>query len=134
MAKLIDTTLWVDFTRARSPRAIKDFIAPYIMDRAACVAEPIAFEVPRYATVEEQQLVEEQLRTMTMLPSPATLWNDAAILGRRCREHGLTPGSIDLLIATVAIQHGAELVTFDSDFEQIARVSNLHVTQLRRPS
>jgi predicted nucleic acid-binding protein len=133
VAVLIDTTLWIDFTRARSPRPLKDFIATYITDPAACVAEPIAFEVLRYATAEEQQFFEDQLQTMTMLLSPSTLWSDAASLGRRCRENGLTPGSLDLLIATVAMHHGAELVTFDSDFEQIARISNLHVTHLRRP-
>ena len=134
MAKLIETTLWIDFTRARSPRALKDFIAGYIIDSAACVAEPIAFEVLRYATTEEQQLFEEQLRTMVSLPSPTTFWSDAAMLGRRCRENGLTPGSLDLLIAAVAIHHDAELLTFDSDFEQIARVSTLRVSHLHRPS
>jgi predicted nucleic acid-binding protein len=134
VANLIDTSLWIDFTRARSPRALKDFLAGYILDPAACVAEPITFEVLRYATPEEQQFFEEQLRTMTLLPSPAALWADAAILGRRCRGHGLTPGSLDLLIATVAMHHGAELLTFDSDFEQIARVSNLQVRRLRRPA
>lgn len=134
MAILIDSTLWIDFTRARSPRALKDFIAAYITDPAACVAEPIAFEVLRYATAEEQHLFEEQLRTMTMLQSPVTLWNDAAILGRRCRANGLTPGSLDLLIATVAMHHGAELLTFDTDFERVAQVSALRVTRLSRPS
>jgi predicted nucleic acid-binding protein len=134
VAILIETTLWIDFTRARSPRALKDFIAAYVTDPAACVAEPIAFEVLRYATAEEQQLFEDQLRTMTMLPSPSTLWSDAASLGRRCRENGLTPGALDLLIATVAMHHGAELLTFDTDFERIARVSALQVTHLRRPS
>jgi predicted nucleic acid-binding protein len=133
VANLIETTLWIDFTRARSPRALKDFVAGYIVDAAACIAEPIAFEILRYATSEEQQFVEEQLRTMPLLASPATLWTDAAALGRRCREHGLTPGSLDLLIATVAMHHGAHLLTFDSDFEHIARVSNLQVRCLRRP-
>jgi predicted nucleic acid-binding protein len=134
VANLIDSTLWIDFTRARSPRALKDFIAGYVTDPTACIAEPIAFEVLRYATAEEQQLFEEQLRTMVLLASPSSLWTDAALLGRRCRGHGLTPGSLDLLIATVAIYHGAQLLTFDSDFEHIARVSTLRVTRLHRPS
>jgi predicted nucleic acid-binding protein len=97
--------------------------------------QPIAFEVLRYATAEEKRFFDAQFRTMVLLllPSPATLWIEAAILGQRCREHGLTPGSLDLLIATVAMHHGADLLTFDSDFEQIARVSSLQVTHLRRP-
>ena len=134
MPTLIDASLWIDFTRMRSPRPLKGFIAPYILDSEACVAEPITFEILRYATSDEQRLFQEHLRTMTMLSTPASLWSDAALLGQRCREHGVTPGSLDLLIATVAVHHGAELVTFDADFEQIAGISPLRVTRLRRPT
>jgi len=41
--------------------------------------------------------------------------------------------ALDLLIATVAVHHDAELITFDADFEQIATVSTLRVTRLARP-
>ena len=34
MALLIDTSLWVDFTRAPSPQAIKRFIVPYLLHPA----------------------------------------------------------------------------------------------------
>jgi predicted nucleic acid-binding protein len=40
---------------------------------------------------------------------------------------------MDLLIAAVAIHHGAELVTFDTDFRAIARMSTLRVKLLKRP-
>jgi predicted nucleic acid-binding protein len=42
MATLIDSSLWIDLSRARSPRTLKAFIAPYVNDPQACVAEPIA--------------------------------------------------------------------------------------------
>jgi predicted nucleic acid-binding protein len=69
-----------------------------------------------------------------MLATPVNLWSEAEILGQRCRRHGITAGSLDLLIASVAQYHDAELVTFDADFEQIATVSTLRVTLLRRPA
>ncbi len=53
MASLIDSSLWIDLTRARSPRTLKAFIAPFVNDAQACVAEPIAFEVLRHATDAE---------------------------------------------------------------------------------
>ncbi|MCY2966441.1 MAG: hypothetical protein NT069_22885 [Planctomycetota bacterium] len=40
---LIDTSLWFDFTRSRPPRTLKQFIAPFILDPDAHLAEPIAF-------------------------------------------------------------------------------------------
>ena len=68
-----------------------------------------------------------------MLPTPAALWSKAAELGQACRKGGVNAGSLDLLIATVAIHHDAELVTFDADFQIIANVSALRVKFLRRP-
>jgi predicted nucleic acid-binding protein len=41
---------------------------------------------------------------------------------------------LDLLISTVAIHHGAELSTFEADFEPIASVSTLKVKLLMRPT
>jgi hypothetical protein len=43
MARLIDSTLWVDFTRKKSPAYLKAAIHPWILDPAACLCEPIAF-------------------------------------------------------------------------------------------
>ena len=134
MAKLVDASLWIDFSRARSPRPLKLFIAPYIFDRDSSLAEPIAFEVLRHANDEETRQLQAHFQTMPMLSTPPSLWRDALELGQRCRRNGLTAGSLDLLIASVAVHHGAELITFDADFEQIATVSTLRVTRLTRPA
>ena len=38
MTLLLDTSLWIDFTWARSPAALKQRIAPYVLDPAALAA------------------------------------------------------------------------------------------------
>jgi len=133
MARLIDSSLWVDFTRGKSPVALKAFIQPWILDPAAVLCEPIAFEVLRHATDAERPQIEAQFTTLPLLPTPPQLWRDATALGRQCRSHGINSGSLDLLIATLAIHHRAELVTFDTGFSQIASVSTLRVIVLDRP-
>jgi predicted nucleic acid-binding protein len=133
MARLIDSSLWIDLTRARSPRALKAFIAPHVNDSDACLAEPIAFEVLRHATDDEASRLTPQFETMPLLASPADLWGRGAELGRECRRAGVTAGSIDLLIAAVALYHSAELVTFDADFRRIVVVSGLRLELLERP-
>lgn len=40
MTLLLDTSLWIDFTRARSPAPLKKFIAPFVLDPEAHLAEP----------------------------------------------------------------------------------------------
>ncbi len=133
MASLLDASLWIDFTRRRSPRHLKELIAPYVLHPEACVAEPVLFEVLRHATDEELGPLQAQFNTMPMLATPATLWRDAVDLGRLCRRRGINAGSLDLLVASTALHHNVELVTFDADFVQIASVCNLRVNHLLRP-
>jgi hypothetical protein len=134
MAWLLDTNLWVDLTRPRSPRALKRFIASYVEDPQACLAEPIVFEVLRSATDAEARQLTDYFRTLPLLASPGNLWSSGVELGRACQRIGVSAGSIDLLIAAVAIHHGAELITFDDDFQKIASVSNLRIKLLKRPT
>jgi predicted nucleic acid-binding protein len=134
MPTLIDTSLWVDFTRMRSPRTIKRFIAPFILHPDAHLAEPITFEILRHATATEARQLTQQFQTLPMLATPALLWTQAAALGQACRQKNITVNSLDLLIATIALHHGAEVVTFDDDFQKIAGVSSLQVKLLKRPT
>jgi predicted nucleic acid-binding protein len=133
MTLLLDTSLWIAFTRARSPGALKQRIVPYVLDSAAHLAEPVRFEVLRAARPEEARLLEAQFDTLPMLSTPADLWQVAIDLGQACRQIGRTVLSLDLLIAAVALHHNAELVSFDADFEAIASVSALRLNRLSRP-
>lgn len=133
MAKLIDTSLWIDLTRRRSPPTLKRFVADYIEDREACLAEPIVFEMLRHVSDAEAQLLARQFSSVPLLVTPLDLWARGAELGRACRGQGIHAGSLDLLIAAVAIWHRAELITFDEDFEKIAAATALKVTRLHRP-
>ena len=134
MTALIDTSLWIDFTRARSPRKLKAFIAPYILDPDAHLTEPIIFEMLRFATQTEAKVLTQRFQLLPMLATPTSLWTDVADLGQVCRQKNVPAKSLDLLIATVAIYHDADLVTFDDDFQRIASVSNLKVQLLKRPT
>jgi predicted nucleic acid-binding protein len=132
MARLIETSLWVDFMRRKSPVSLKLRIQPWILDPLATLCEPVAFEVLRHATPGERPVIEAQFSTLPILSTPPELWKDATKLGQKCREGGFTSGSLDLLIATVALHHNAEIVTFDSDFVSIANHAPLRVRRLTR--
>ncbi len=133
MTLLLDTSLWIDFTRSRSPAPLKQFIAPYVLDPAAHLAEPVLFEVLRSARPEEARLLEAQFDVLPCLPTPKDLWQRAIALGQACRQAGRTVFSLDLLVAAVAMHHDAVVVSFDADFEAIASVSALRLKRLNRP-
>ena len=133
MARLIESSLWMGFIRSKSPLALKTLIQPWILDPLACLCGPIAFEVLRHATPQEQKWIKAQFETLPFLPTPDTLWRDATRLGQKCRATGFNAGSLDLIIAALSIHHNAELITFDADYLAIARVSKLRVHLLSRP-
>ena len=133
MTLLLDTSLWIDFTRAGSPASLKQFIAPFVLDPEAHLAEPVRFELLRSARPDETRQLEAQFATLPSLPTPTDLWQRAIDLGQACRQIGRTVLSLDLLVAAVALHHNAVLVSFDSDFEAIASVSELRLQRLERP-
>ena len=132
MARLIESSLWVDFTRRKSPGALKARIHPWILDPQAVICEAVAFEVLRHATLAERSQIEAQFSTLPLLPTPAHLWRDASRLGQKCRDKGVNAGSLDLLIATCALEHDAEIITFDADYQAIALASPLRLVLLSR--
>jgi predicted nucleic acid-binding protein len=67
MAWLLDTNLWIDMTRTRSPQSLKAFIAPYILDSQAYIAEPIVFEVLRHATDAEARQLTTYFQSLPLL-------------------------------------------------------------------
>jgi predicted nucleic acid-binding protein len=134
MPTLVDTSLWIDLTRARTPQPVKRFVASYVLHPDAHLAEPVAFEILRHATGAEVKQIQQQFQAVPILATPPDLWTQATQLGQACRRKGFTVPAIDLLIATVAIHHGAELMTFDGAFQHVAAVSTLQLNLLVRPA
>jgi predicted nucleic acid-binding protein len=123
MEYLIDSSLWIDFSRRQSSQTLKSQIRPWVTGPDCVTCEPVVFEVMRNATADERRSLTEHLEVMALLSSPASLWRDAVTLGQKCRDAGFTIGALDLLIATVALHHNAEIVTFDADYSLIAQAA-----------
>ena len=51
----------------------------------------------------------------------------AAELRNKCKQKGITAGSFDFLIASVAIRNKLILVTYDSDFVNISKHTDLKI-------
>src|SRR5687767_824570 len=132
MASLIDSTLWIDYFRARTPPRVKQQVIPFIDAADAVLCEPVRFEILSAALRRERRQIEETFQTLPLLASPANLWLAATSLGQQCLDRGLQPRSLDLLIAAICLHHAAELVTFDAHFAQIARICPLRVNLLPR--
>jgi predicted nucleic acid-binding protein len=91
--------------------------------------EPVVFELLRGARDDANyQRLAAELDALPMLPVTQERWREAAELGYRLmRRHGMRFPANDLLIACVAMAHGATLVHRDRDFDLIARHAPLTV-------
>ena len=127
MSYVIDSSIWVDFFRAASPAALKHQAAKLIDDECAMLCEPVLFELRRATPAAARRNVQSQLDLFPLAPTSRGLWHDAAQLGQKCLGRGFVPAAMDLLIAQVCLDQNLELITFDRDFAEIARVSSLRV-------
>lgn len=112
---LIDTSAWIDFFRGRDPMAgaVDDALAA----NDAAVCGPIESELRRgLINARERKHVLTLLQSCHQLEQPDDLWVAAGELGYALRRKGVTPKTLDLLIAAYAISHGASLLTTDRDF------------------
>ena len=112
---LIDTSAWVDFFRGRNP--IADLVDAAIADNEAAVCGPVETELRRgLLNRSERNKVLPLLSACHQLSEPAELWLEAGELGFALRRRGVTPKTLDLLIATYALTHSVRLLAADTDF------------------
>ena len=124
---LIDTSAWVEFLRdTGSP--ICDRVEE-LLDADIGICSAVRMEVLAGAR-DERHLgdLRRLLARATVYPTEATHYEDAAALFRHCRRQGETvPKLIDCLIGAVAIDARIPILHNDSDFDVLARHTDLIV-------
>lgn len=122
---LADTSAWVEYDRATgspSHHRLRELIEN---DGPVAVTEPVLMEVLAGARDERREASLRRLLTRFRLLSfdPATDFDAAVHVYRRCRAAGITPrGMIDCMIATVAWRSDATLLAHDVDLDRVAGV------------
>jgi tRNA(fMet)-specific endonuclease VapC len=117
---LIDTSAWIEFFRGRDPlaSAVDDALAA----NDAAVCGPVETELRRgLGSERERKLVLPLLAGCHLLSQPDSLWLEAGDLGFALRRRGVTPKTIDLLIAVYALSHSAAVLTADKDFRAMQK-------------
>ena len=116
---LVDTSAWVDFFRnPRSP--VCEILSSLLRHNQACYTGLIAVELYRGAKGQtELESLDELLETIQHLPVPDSLYRKAGQLCYRLARKGITAGTVDAMIATVAVEYHCHLLTLDRHFEEI---------------
>ena len=112
---------------------MRDLAAQWVNLSDSRIVEPIRFEMKRNASPAEVNLLDRYFATCPTLVTPSSFWDDAITLGQSLRAIRRTVKPFDILISAIAINHDAEVVTFDPDYIVLAGISKLRVLLLTRP-
>lgn len=124
---LVDTSVWIDFFRARDTLPVRRLTALLPAGADVCVTPEILQEILQGACDVPQ--FEKYRRYFTSQPilTPRDAVQSAIAAARMyfdCRRRGITVrSSNDCLIAQLAVEHNAALLHDDTDFESIAKVA-----------
>jgi predicted nucleic acid-binding protein len=122
---LVDTSVWIDFFSSSPGRAGAE------LRRMIEEAEPFALTGVVVAEVlqgltRDARPIERYLAHWEMLePRGFETYREAAAIYRAARAKGITPTTIDAVIAAIALDHNASVFTLDQDFSRIARITRL---------
>jgi predicted nucleic acid-binding protein len=122
---LVDSSIWIAIEHERY--VFPDLIAP-TDDIAVC---PIVMtEVLRGArSLKRYDMMRNAMMQAIVLdePTPLERFEQAARIYLQCRNGGITPATVDCLIAACGIAYDIPLLTFDADFTHIARYTALRL-------
>lgn len=133
MGQVIDTSVWIDFLRDRTPESIRQIADKVINAEDALLCEPIRFELLRGASNRERKSLLQLLETLPVLPTPTHLWDQGCSLATQSVDQGLRVSSLDILIAALCLHHEVGITTFDAHFVSMQAFAPLQVNLLERP-
>jgi predicted nucleic acid-binding protein len=124
----VDSSAWIAFFNgAKDPIADRLDEALH-HDESLCIADLILTEVLQgFRRDRDFDLARRTLAAVDRLPLSYSTYVNAARLYRRLRTRGITPKTIDCIVAQACLDSGASLLTRDRDFEVIARHSRLRL-------
>lgn len=130
---LVDTSVWIDFFAARNTAQVELLESTIDQRVDLCLCGVILTEVLQGIRDDKQYMQSESvLSNLIYLPMDQSTFLLAANIYRTLRSRGITiRNSVDCMIAAVCIEHKADLLHNDRDFDYIADVFGLQVVGSR---
>ena len=119
---IVDTSVWVDYLRGRN-QAQRDTVATLVQQGQAYICGVVLAELlAGTRTVRDRDRIDTLFRGLPYLELSRPTWVHAGNLASAMRAQGITVPLADLLIATLALEHGLPLFTHGAHFQRIPRL------------
>lgn len=124
---LIDTSAWIEFLRDTGSTVCN--LVDELLSEEIVVCDVVRMEVLAGARDDSHlSSLRRLLARAETIPTLTTDYEDAAALYRQCRRRGETVRRlVDCLIAASAIRESVPVLHSDTDFEVLARHTDLQV-------
>jgi predicted nucleic acid-binding protein len=124
---LVDSPVWVDFF-SRRPGPAGHSLKRMIERASPVVLTGVVITVVLQGLTRDAALIKGYLRKWDQLePRGFSTYREAAAIFRLARSKGFSLTTIDVLIATIALENRAAVFTLDKDFSRIASITNLRL-------
>jgi hypothetical protein len=119
---VVDTSIWIEFFRGRNT-ALVDQLRKLLEQDQVLLAAPVRLEILMGAARKEVPTLRRVLSALPLLLPSDKIWQKLEVWVDRARKAGERFGSMDLLIAAIADDHGASVWSTDGDFARMARLN-----------
>jgi predicted nucleic acid-binding protein len=115
---LLDTSVWIDALRGRSPHIVAATEA-LLKDDRILICGPVLFEIKRGLRPPDRKKILPLFDALIRLSVDETVWDAAGDLDAALRKKGITIPPMDVIIAQVCLHHKVSLFTLDEHFHSI---------------
>ncbi len=129
---VVDTTVWIDFFNGRDGPHVDELTRLVAADAGVALTDVVLTEVLQgIRSDKDYRAVDERLAVFDILRlDDLDDFRRSASLYRAARRTGITiRRTLDCLIASVCIREAVPILHNDSDFDELARCSELRVHQ-----
>ena len=126
---LVDSSVWVDFFSSSPGLAGGELRRMIEESEHFALAGVVVAEVLQGLTRDAGSIEQFLAQCDILEPRGFETYREAAAIYRAARAQGISLTTIDTLIATIALEHGASVFTLDQDFSRIARITRLELYQ-----
>ena len=122
---LVDTSVWIDYLQ-KGVSNLSQALDRLLSEKDIYVPKIVIAELIQGARTEKEiSAIERFMEAFHIIDEGTDTWIKAGRLSYQLKRKGKTINLADCYIATIAQEHGCQILTLDEHFKEIKKVTNI---------